>query len=82
MSFATKKCALNWANDYLEKSAEKGKFADPIYGSTVQAIKRFGYWDFGFSSDWIHKVEDLYEAKAKNEAAGQVISANANVNIS
>ena len=66
MAFATKKCALSWANDYLEKTAEKeGKFVDPIHGGTVQAVKRFGYWDFGFSSEWIHEVEDLHTAREK-----------------
>lgn len=81
MAFSINKCALNWANDYLEKSAEKGKFADPIYGGTVQAVKRSGYWDFGFNSEWIHEAEDLHAAKGKSEAVGKVILANADVKI-
>lgn len=62
MAFATKKGALNWASNYLEKADKPGVYVDPLRGGDVEIIKRGKVWDFSLGYNWIDEVEALREA--------------------
>ncbi len=57
--FATKKCLINWCNDYLKR--ENGQYLCPVTNQPLTLAHEVGNgWRIkGKSEEWLWKIEDL-----------------------